>query len=400
MIAQPSPKRISVFGATGSIGKNTLRLISEAPQLYQIGALTAHDNVKALVELSLKHRAEMAVIANSALYGELKDGLAGSGVRVLAGQEGLDEAALHPVDWVVSAIIGVAGLAPGLRALEQGLILALANKESLVTAGALFMETAQKYKSTVIPIDSEHSGLFQLLQGQDAKAVEKIFITASGGPFKDYAAEKLEDVKLEDALNHPIWNMGQRITIDSASMFNKALEMIEAHEFFGFSSEKIEVLIHPQAIMHALISFKDSGIFAHLSPSDMRHAIGYALEWPKRPCLGLQQIDLAKIHQLSFEKPDLVRFPALRLARDVMRIGGLSGAVFNGAKERVLDAFIAREIKFTEMAHLTEIVLERFSSIQGFAYKDISLEAVLEADHLARKYVDDARRQKKRKIYA
>jgi len=284
----------------------------------------------------------------------------------------------------MSAIIGAAGLAPGMRALEQGATLALANKESLVTAGPLLMSVAADHGATILPVDSEHSAVFQGLVGEDIATVERVIITASGGPFRDWPFGRMAEATLEQALNHPNWAMGQRITVDSASLFNKAMELIETKEFFGLATEQIEVLVHPESLIHAIVGFRDGGLMAHLGPADMRHAIGYALNWPERRHLPVDRLDLAKIGKLRFEAPDEKRFPALRLAREVMQAGGLSGAVFNAAKERVLDGFIAGQIRFTDMARIVEDVMTKMSSEAGLIDAAITLDNIAQTDHVAR----------------
>jgi 1-deoxy-D-xylulose-5-phosphate reductoisomerase len=252
----------------------------------------------------------------------------------------------------MSGIVGVAGLVPGFRALRHGTTLALANKESLVTAGPLLLAEAQRHGATILPVDSEHSAIFQALVGEDMSTIEHITITASGGAFRDWPLARLRTATVAEASCHPNWAMGQRITIDSASMFNKAMELIETREFFRIAPEKIEVLVHPESLIHALVGFHDGGMIAHLGAPDMRHAIGYALNWPERGPLPVARLNLATVGNLSFRAPDPVRYPALRLAREVMQTGGLAGAAFNAAKEAALDAFIAGRIPFTAMAEV------------------------------------------------
>jgi len=290
----------------------------------------------------------------------------------------------------MSAIVGSAGLAPGLAALERGATLALANKESLVCAGALVLETARAHGARILPVDSEHSAVFQALVGEEMAAVERVVITASGGAFRDWPLERLARATVAEASSHPNWDMGQRITIDSASMFNKAMEVIETREFFGVRPEQIEVLVHPESMIHALVGFVDGALMAHVGAPDMRHAIGYALHWPERRPLPVPRLDLAQVGQMTFHAPDEARYPALRLARAVMQMGGLAGAVFNAAKERSLDHFIAGRIGFLDMAAVVETVLERFAAQGGAAAAAITLDNVLQTDHLARVWADEA----------
>ncbi len=382
-------KRISILGATGSIGQNTIDLIKRTPSRFDVVALTGGHNIAQLATDAIALKADIAVTAHEDGLDDLRVALGDSGVEAAAGQAVLVEAATRPAQWVMSAIVGAAGLAPGLAALEQGATLALANKESLVAAGALLMRTARENHARILPVDSEHSAIFQSLVGEDMAAVERVVITASGGAFRDWPIEDLAHATPEQAGNHPNWDMGQRITIDSASMFNKALEVIEAREFFGFAPEQIEVLIHPESIVHAMIGFCDGGFMAHIGPPDMRHAIGYALNWPQREALPVEKLDLAALGQLTFREPDLARYPALRLARDVMARRGLSGAVFNAAKERALDHFIAGHIGFNDMNIVVEEVLSRISADAALLDAEITLDHVGHVDHLSRTCADD-----------
>jgi 1-deoxy-D-xylulose-5-phosphate reductoisomerase len=377
-------RKVTIFGATGSIGQSTLDLIRRAPQDYDVVALTGGRNIAQLARDAVELQADIAVTSEEGLLADLRAALAGSGVQAAAGRQAILEAADRPADWTMSAIVGAAGLEPGLRALRHGGTLALANKESLVTAGPLLMATARQYGATVLPVDSEHSAVFQALVGEDMAAVERIVITASGGAFRDWPLERLKTATPEQAATHPNWDMGQRITIDSASMFNKALEVIETREFFGVSPEQIEVLVHPQSIVHALVGYRDGAMMAHVGMHDMRHAIGYALHWPERRDLPVERLDLAAIGQLSFAAPDVVKYPALPLAWRVMQAGGHAGAIFNAAKEVALDAFIARQIGFLDMAGVVEDVLDQLLAREGLNCDDITLESVNNADHLAR----------------
>ena len=380
-------RRISIFGSTGSIGESTIDLIQRDPDAYHTVALTGGHNVARLAEQAKRLRAEIAITAHEENLRELRARLAGTGIEAAAGAGAIEEAARRPADWVMSAIVGAAGLPPGLAALQSGATLALANKETLVTAGPLVLETVRKHAdhgARLLPVDSEHSAVFQGLVGEDIDAVERIIITASGGAFRDWPIEDLPKATLAQASSHPNWDMGQRITIDSASMFNKALELIETKEFFGVGPDRIEVLVHPQSLVHALVGFNDGALMAHVGPADMRHAIGYALHWPERRTLPVERLDLAAIGTLEFRPPDEIRWPALRLAREVMAEGGLSGAVFNAAKEAALDGFIAGKINFVRMTQVVEEVLTRLSADAGLIHADISLDNVLGADQMAR----------------
>jgi len=382
-------RRVSILGATGSIGQNTIDLIARAPGEYDVVALTGGANIAQLATDARRLKADLAVTAYPERLDDLRAALAGSAVQAAAGPAALKEAGARPADWVMSAIVGAAGLAPGIAALQQGATLALANKESLVCAGALVRETARANKAEIIPVDSEHSAIFQALSGEDMGAVERIIITASGGAFRDWPLAALKSATLAEASSHPNWDMGQRITIDSASMFNKAMEVIETKEYFGVEPDQIEVIIHPESLIHALVGFNDGALMAHVGPPDMRHAIGYALHWPKRRQLPVARLDLAQIGQLNFTAPDDARYPALRLARAVMARGGLSGAVFNGAKECALDAFIAGRIGFTDMAGVVEDVLTRFEARTDLIDAAMTLDNVTQTDHLARMWADE-----------
>jgi 1-deoxy-D-xylulose-5-phosphate reductoisomerase len=385
-------RSISIFGATGSIGESTFDLIMRGggPAAYRTVALTGARNIKRLAEMARALQAEIAVTAHEDCLADLRDALAGSGIACAAGQAAIAEAADRPADWVMSAIVGAAGLVPGMRALRHGGTLALANKESLVTAGPLLMATAEKYGATLLPVDSEHSAVFQALAGEDKAAVERVIITASGGPFRSFSMAQMQAITPAQAVAHPNWTMGQRISIDSASMFNKALELIETREFFGFEPALIEVIVHPQSIVHALIGFCDGGIMAHLGPADMRHAIGFALHWPRRGHVPVERLDLARLASLQFEAPDPLRFPALRLAREVMETRGLSGAAFNAAKEIALDHFIAGNLPFLAMADVVEDTLSRLSRQNSLQIAATTLEDVLHMDHLSRKTASEA----------
>ena len=376
-------RRVSIFGSTGSIGRNTVDLIRRNPEDYKVVALTGGRNVELLAQQARLLGAEIAVTAHEDNFADLQSALAGSGVDVAAGRDALLEAAEHDADWIMSAIVGAAGLPPGLKALEQGKTVALANKESLVTAGSLVMETARNHGATLLPVDSEHSGIFQALIGEELEAVERVVITASGGAFRTLPIDELKNVTVEQASSHPNWDMGQRITIDSASMFNKALELIEAKEFFGIAADRIEAIIHPESLVHAMVGFRDGALMAHVGPHDMRHAIGFALNWPKREELPVERLNLADIGSLTFREPDPARYPALALSREVMRAGGLMGAAFNAAKEAALDAFISGRIGFLDMATVVAEVIEKMSG-DGLGNAVITLDSVQNTDQMAR----------------
>jgi 1-deoxy-D-xylulose-5-phosphate reductoisomerase len=385
-------RSVSVFGATGSVGESTFDLLMRegGPQAYRTVALTGGRNIARLAEMAQALRAEVAVTAYDDCLPALRDALAGTGIAVASGAQAISDAADRPADWVMSAIVGAAGLVPGMRALRNGGKLALANKESLVTAGQLLMATAAANQATILPVDSEHSAIFQALVGEDMASVERIILTASGGALRDWPIERLAQATVSEALAHPNWSMGARITIDSASMFNKALEVIETREFFGCAPDQIEVIIHPESIIHSMVGFCDGAVMAHMGAPDMRHPIGYALHWPKRQPLPVARLDLAALGSLTFRAPDLARFPALRLAREVMEIRGLAGAAFNAAKEIALDQFIAGKLGFMQMAQVVEATLNRVSTDCSLGNAAQTLEDVLQMDHLARIYAAEA----------
>ena len=377
-------RSISIFGATGSIGQNTVDLIARAPDAYRVVALTGGANIAKLAQDAIRLRAEVAVTAHADRLEDLRAALAGTGIMATAGEAALIEAADRPVDWVMSAIVGAAGLAPGFRALRHGVTLALANKESLVTAGPLLLAEARAHGATILPVDSEHSAVFQALVGEDIGAVERIIITASGGGLRDWPLAALASATVADAGAHPNWAMGQRITIDSASMFNKGMELIETREFFGVEPARIETVIHPQSLIHALVGLNDGALMAHLGAPDMRHAIGYALNWPDRRHLPVARLDLAQIATLEFRAPDPQRYPALAIARAVMETRGRAGAVFNAAKEVALDGFIAGRIGFMDMAAVVEQTLDEITSQLRLGSSMSTLEDVAMTDHMSR----------------
>lgn len=384
-------RRISIFGSTGSVGTSTVDLVLRNRDSFRVVALSGHRNIELLATQARALRPEVTVIADEGLRESLDNALAGTGLTVTAGAAALLEAASIPADWTMSAIVGFAGLDVTLKAARTARVLALANKESLVCAGPLVQAACAESRCKLLPVDSEHSAIFQLLPDGDLSAIESICLTASGGPFLRYPLERMAGVTPEQAACHPNWDMGTRISIDSASLFNKAMEVIELRELFGIDPDRIEVLVHPQSLVHALVTYVDQGMFAHLGPADMRHPIGFALNWPDRQPLPMKPLDLAEQGSLTFERPDRVRFPALDLADAAMKHGGLAGAVFNGAKERALDRFIAGDCGFTDMAPFVGDVLSlhfgRMSA--GLNLSSFDLEDVKEADRWARSTIDD-----------
>ena len=377
-------KRISIFGATGSIGQNTLDLIARDRQSYEVVVLTAGSNIDLLVKAALEFEPQVVVAATNDQFNELKTALIDTQIEVGTGRTALLESATRKCDLAFSAIVGAAGLEPGLIAIENGADLALANKESMVAAGSLVKQKAIENKCTLIPVDSEHSAIFQALKGENVNTIERVILTASGGAFRDWTLDEIAQATPEQASTHPNWNMGQRITIDSASMFNKALEVIEAKELFSLSTDQIEVLVHPQSYVHAIVGFCDGGMMAHLGPPDMRHAIGYALSYPNRKTLPLEKLDFAKIGSLTFMEPDNERFPAIGLAYEVMSLGGISGAVFNAAKETALDGFLSKQIGFLEMCPIVEKTIAKLCHIENSHKLEASLINILDIDKMAR----------------
>jgi 1-deoxy-D-xylulose-5-phosphate reductoisomerase len=379
-------KTISIFGATGSVGQNTLDLISRDRGSYEIVVLTAGSNIDLLIKAALEFKPQAVVAATNDQFKELKNALSNTEINIGTGRAALLESASRKCDMAFSAIVGAAGLEPGLIALENGANLALANKESMVAAGDLVKKTAFKNNCKLIPVDSEHSAIFQALHGENVNSIERVILTASGGAFRDWTIEEIAMATPEQASTHPNWNMGQRITIDSASMFNKALEVIEAKELFNLKAKQIEVLVHPQSLVHAIVGFCDGGMLAHLGPPDMRHAIGYALNYPNRKALPLEKLDFTKSSPLTFLEPDKERFPAIGLAYDVMALGGISGAVFNAAKEAALDGFLAKQIGFLEMSIIVEKTITEICHLKNCHKTEICLSNILDIDSLSRNF--------------
>jgi 1-deoxy-D-xylulose-5-phosphate reductoisomerase len=380
-------RRISIFGSTGSIGQNTVALVEAqgGAEAYEVVALSGARNVALLAEQAIRLGARRVVTSEPGLLPELDARLQGTGARTSAGPQAVAAAAAERADWTMSAIVGAAGLAVSLAAARHGGVLALANKESLVCAGALLRRVCAEHGTTLLPVDSEHSAIFQALRGERAAEVERLVITASGGPFRTWSRKAMLNATPAQARAHPMWDMGERISIDSASLFNKALEVIEAHELFAIPPDRIEVLIHPQAIVHSMVGFVDGSVIAQMGPPDMCGPIGFALNWPERRSLPVGRLDFARIGQLDFAAVDTDRFPALRLAREVLEIGGLAGAVFNAGKEVALDAFIHRRIGFLDMAILTEHVLNELADEARGAGGDYGLDAVTALDAEARR---------------
>jgi 1-deoxy-D-xylulose-5-phosphate reductoisomerase len=349
---------VTILGSTGSVGCNTIDLIERHPDRYEVEALTAHRNVEALASQARKLRPRMAVIADESRYADLKEALGGTGIEVGAGREALVEAAARPADWVMAAIVGAAGLEPTLTAVQRGATVALANKECLVCAGELMMAEVTKNGATLLPVDSEHSAIFQVFDFANDDTVERIILTASGGPFLNRDRADLENVSPKEAVNHPNWDMGAKISVDSATMMNKGLELIEAFHLFPVSEPQIDILIHPQSIIHSMVAYKDGSVLAQMGMPDMRTPIAYALAWPTRIEVPGERLDLARIGTLSFEEPDSDQFPTLLLARQALRDGGGSPAVLSAANEIAVEGFLAGRIGFLDIPRVVEKTLE------------------------------------------
>ena len=388
-------KQISIFGSTGSIGVNTVDILlrSGGRNKFSVKVLSGGNNVKLLAEQAIKLQAELVVTAFANKLEELNSYLSGSGIQASAGEGALVEAACIHCDWTMSSIVGAAGIKVGLKSLEHGGVLALANKETMVCAGDLAKKLAKKHQSKIIPVDSEHSAIFQCLRGENIKEVESITLTASGGPFRNLPIDELKNVSPNEAANHPNWSMGKKISIDSASMFNKGLEVIEAHHLFSLSGDMINVLIHPESIIHALVNFNDGASIAQMGAPDMRSAIGFALNYPDRSFLDIKRMELLELSALTFEKVDFNRWPALRLAYKVIDLGGSAGVVYNAVKEKALDAYVNKEIGFLDMYKCVEKVIKYLECKQHFIHKNLGIDEIFENDKLARilsqKYLKD-----------
>ncbi len=378
-------RSLTLLGSTGSVGCSTLDLVSRAPDQFRLEALTAGSNVDRLVEQALKFRPAVAVIADNTHYLALKDRLAGSGIEVAAGAGAVIEAAQRPSDLTMAGIVGAAGLPPTLAAIRRGTSVAFANKEVLVTAGPVVMAEIARCGALLLPVDSEHNAIFQVFDEGRRDRIERIILTASGGPFRRNSLEEMAQMTPAQAVNHPIWSMGAKISIDSATMMNKGLELIEAHYLFRMPDEKIEILVHPQSVIHSMVAYCDGSVLAQLGSPDMRTPIAYALAYPDRMPAPSPRLDLARIGQLSFEEPDPIRFPALRLAREALRAGGAAPAVLNAANEVAVESFLKGRLGFLDIARLVEEAMVALlpASVD-------SLDDVLAIDAAARRFVAEA----------
>jgi 1-deoxy-D-xylulose-5-phosphate reductoisomerase len=350
-------RKIAILGATGSIGKSTLDLVERSPDRFAVTAVTAATNVEALADIARRTRAKLAVVADESRYTDLAELLVGTNCRVAAGEDALIEAATDDANLVIAAIVGCAGLKPVMGAVEAGKIVALANKEALVTAGELMISAARSSGAMLLPIDSEHNAIFQCLAGNRTEDVSRLILTASGGPFRLASTETMDAATPAQAVAHPNWSMGAKISVDSATMMNKGLELIEAHYLFGLPSGRIDILVHPQSVVHSMVEFVDGSVLAQLGSADMRIPIAYALAWPERIETPAQRLDLAAITRLDFEVPDLERFPTLRLAREALEAGGAAPVVLNAANEAAVASFLAGRISFPEIARVVHQAL-------------------------------------------
>jgi 1-deoxy-D-xylulose-5-phosphate reductoisomerase len=375
-------RKITILGATGSIGSSTLDLVKRSPERFEVVAVTAATNVESLAQIARRIDAKLAVIADESRLAALEQLLAGSNCVAAAGEQSLVDAAAGESDLVIAAIVGCAGLVPMMAAVEAGKTVAIANKEALVTAGALMTRAAAASSATLLPIDSEHNAVFQCLAGSRGEDISRIILTASGGPFRTASGERMANATPAQAVAHPNWSMGAKISVDSATMMNKGLELIEAHYLFGLPSERIDILVHPQSVIHSMVEFIDGSVLAQLGCPDMRIAIAYALAWPERMETPARRLDLASLARLDFEAPDVERFPALRLARAALESGGAAPIVLNAANEVAVASFLAERIAFPDIARLVEEALER----PDFA-SPCSIAEVLEIDRATRERV-------------
>ena len=376
-------RKLSILGATGSIGSSTIDLVERSPERFEVVALTAASNAEALADAARRTGAKLAVIADERRLADLEARLAGSGCRAAAGEAAMVEAAAGEAELVVAAVVGCAGLRPVMAAVEAGRTVALANKEALVSAGALMTDAARRSGAVILPIDSEHNAIFQCLVGSKSDHVSRLVLTASGGPFRTASEEQIRAATPAQAVAHPNWSMGAKISVDSATMMNKGLELIEAHHLFGLPSDRIDILVHPQSVVHSLVEFVDGSVLAQLGSPDMRIPIAFALAWPERMATPAQRLDLATIGRLDFEVPDLKRFPALRLARAALEQGGSAAIVLNAANETAVAAFLAGRIRFQDISALVEQALgeARHGSAE-------SIDAVVEIDQTTRRTVE------------
>jgi 1-deoxy-D-xylulose-5-phosphate reductoisomerase len=377
-------RSVTILGSTGSVGCNTVDLVEREPEKFRVEALVANRNVEKLAAQARSLKAKLAVVSDPTAYDDLKDALAGSGIEVAAGPEAVVEAAARPSDWVMASIVGAAGLQPTLAAIKRGATIGLANKETLVCAGSLVMKAVAEHGATLVPVDSEHSAIFQVFDFEHKDQIDKIILTASGGPFRTKTVEQMRAMTPEQAVAHPNWSMGAKISVDSATMMNKGLELIEAYHLFGLPEEQIEILVHPQSVIHSLVAYHDGSVLAQLGTPDMRTPIAYALAYPARMTTPGKRLDLAQIAQLTFEAPDLLRFPALRITRAALKAGGGAPTILNAANEVAVQSFLSRTIGFLDIARVVE---ETVSALNDTAIG--TLDDILALDAQARRMAGD-----------
>ena len=377
-------KRVTILGSTGSVGCSTVDLLARHPDRYEVEALTANGNVDLLAEQARRLRARLAVVADERRYADLKRALDGSGISVASGAEGLREAAARPAEWVMAAIVGFAGLPPTLVAAERGATIALANKEALVCAGGLLLDAVRRGGGALLPVDSEHNAIFQCLEERNRDRIERLILTASGGPFRNWSLAEMAEATPAQAVKHPNWDMGAKISIDSATMMNKGLELIEAHILFGVAPERIEIVIHPQSVIHSMVAYSDGSVLAQLGSPDMRTPIAHALAWPERIEAPSERLDFRTLQALTFEVPDIERFPALRLAREALQTGGISTTIMNAANEIAVGSFLSSEIGFLDIARIVEDVGAGLGRRIGLAGERVDFAALRAIDEEAR----------------
>lgn len=365
------PRTLTLLGSTGSIGLSTLDLVARNPDAYDVVALTAQSNVALLAAQARQFRPSVVAIGDASKYQEMKDALSGTNIAVLAGPQGLIEAASLSSDWVMAGIVGSAGLWPTLAAVRRGATVALANKECLVCAGELFTKDVAKSGATLLPVDSEHNAIFQVFDFEHAERVEKIILTASGGPFRTFTREQMARVTPAQAVKHPNWSMGAKISVDSATLMNKGLEAIEAYHLFPVSVQQIEVLVHPQSVIHSMVQYVDGSVLAQLGSPDMRTPIAHTLAWPDRMDTPVNRLDLGQVGRLDFEQADLDRFPALRLAREALQSGGAAPTILNAANEVAVEGFLQERAAFLEIPKIVEKVLERMGAMPLRGWDDL-----------------------------
>jgi len=377
-------RSVTILGSTGSVGCNTIDLVEREPEKFRVEALTANRNVEKLAAQARSLKAKLAVVSDESAYGDLKDALAGTGIEVAAGQKAVVEAAARPADWVMASIVGAAGLQPTLAAIERGATIGLANKETLVCAGSLVMKAVADFGATLVPVDSEHSAIFQVFDFDQKDQIDKIILTASGGPFRTKTADQMRAMTPEQAVAHPNWSMGAKISVDSATMMNKGLELIEAYHLFGLPEEQIEILVHPQSVIHSMVAYHDGSVLAQLGTPDMRTPIAYALAYPARMTTPGKRLDLGQIAQLTFEAPDPARFPALRITRAALKAGGGAPTILNAANEIAVQSFLSRTIGFLDIARVVE------ETVNALNDRSIgTLDDILALDAQARRMAGD-----------